>query len=267
MIPYRLALVTGATSGLGREICSLFAGKGISLIISGRDREELNRAKNHLSSQVSVASYAADLSTLEGRNLLIKAIHEHAPDLIINNAGFGLYAEALTYTTEEQSDILKVNGQAVLELSLEAARTLISKGKRGIVLNVSSAAAFQIFPSLAVYAASKAFVTQFSRAFDFEVKSYGVRVLTICPGMIATEFQKRAGGERGNVRTGVMSPAFVAEQIWWQIERQKQFMIVDWKYRLLTWISAFLPKSLTAYFNKRIIDERIDPRTLIKVEK
>lgn len=264
---FRLALVTGATSGLGRELCGLFARKGIGLMISGRNNRELQHLKESLSPAVAVHAYPADLSTLEGRRILTGALHEHAPDLVINNAGFGLYGEALTYPTEEQAAILEVNGRAVLELSLEAARTMISHGQKGVVLNVSSAAAFQIFPSMAVYAASKAFVNHFSQALDFEVKPHGVRILAVCPGMIATDFQRRAGGEGDPLKTGVMLPSFVAGQIWRQIIRSKPLMIVDWRYRLLTLLSSLMPKSLTAAFEKRIIDSRIKPRTLIKVEK
>lgn len=267
MIPYRLALVTGATSGIGNELCGLLARKGINLMISGRNQAELDLLRNSLSSIVSVQSYRADLSTSEGRRCLISALHEHVPDIVINNAGFGLYGEALTYSVEEQSEILEVNGKAALELSLEAARTMVSQGKRGVVLNVSSAAAFQIFPSMAVYAASKAFVNHFSQAFDFEMKPYGVRVLAICPGMVATDFQRRAGAEARPVKEGFMLPSFVAEQIWRQIEEQKPLMIVDWKYRFLTCLSSMLPKRLTASIGKRIIDSRIKSRKLHKVKR
>lgn len=267
MAGYRLALVTGATSGIGREVCDFFAKKGLDLLISARNAQELERLRESLSRLVSVHAFPADLSTPEGRSVLIEALHQHVPDVVINNAGFGLYGDALSYSSENQSAILKVNGEAVLELSLEAARALISHAKKGVILNVSSAAAFQVFPSMAVYAAVKAFVNQFSQAFDWEVKPYGVRVLTICPGMVATNFQKRAGGDAGIVTAGVMPPSFVAEQIWRQIETLKPLLIVDWKYRFLTWIASLFPISMTAPFNKHMIDSRIRPRTLIKVDK
>ena len=120
---YRLALVTGATSGIGKEVCKLFAGKGINLILTGRNEEELKLLKESLSPLVSVQFISADLSTAEGRRHIVQAIHENCPDLVINNAGFGFIGEALTYQTNEQVEILEVNGKAVLELSLEAART------------------------------------------------------------------------------------------------------------------------------------------------
>ncbi len=262
----RLALITGATSGIGMATCELFARKGINLLIAGRNQEHLQQLKDHLSKEVSVETIQADLGQAEGRQLLISLLHERAPDFVINNAGFGLYGEALTYPTQEQVDILEVNGRAVLELTLEAARTLISKEKKGVILNVSSVVGFQIFPNMAVYAASKAFVNHFSRAFDYEIKQYGVRVLTICPGAVATNFQKRAGSALEEQR-GAMTASFVAEQIWKQIECCDPLRIVDWKYRFLTFLSYLVPLNLSLAVQERFIAERITPRNLIKIKK
>lgn len=264
----RLALITGATSGIGKATCELFAQKGLNLIISGRNQQELQHLQENLSRQVNVQIVQADLAIAEGRQRLIDILHAQAPDLIINNAGFGLYGEALTYLTEEQVNILEVNGRAVLELTLEAARTLISVNKRGVILNVSSSAAFQILPNMAVYAASKAFVNHFSQAFDFEVKDYGIRVLTLCPGMVATDFQTRAGGNMDKQQQAnmMMSASFVAEQIWKQIERLDPLEIIDWKVRLLTSLSFLVPKSWIAIAIERLITKRITPRTIIKIK-
>lgn len=263
---HRLALVTGATSGIGMATCKLLAGKGLNLLLVGRNQDQLQLLKDQLSKQVAVEFFQVDLAQAEGRQAIISILHKRAPDIVINNAGFGLYGNALTYPTQEQIDILEVNGRAVLEFTLEAARTLVSKEKKGVILNVSSAASFQVFPSMAVYAASKAFVTNFSRAFDFEVKRYGVRVLTICPGVVATNFQKRAGSI-SDKHAGVMSPDFVAEQIWRQIERLDPLSIIDWRYRLLTCLSYLVPTSWTLAVEERIIAKRITSRTLIKIKQ
>ncbi len=260
----RLALITGATSGIGKATCALFAQKGLNLIITGRNDQELQQLQGVLSRQVSVLAIQADLSTSEGRRILIDILHTHAPDFVINNAGFGLYGGALTYSTEEQVNILEVNGRALLELTLEAARTLISLNKKGVILNISSAAAFQFLSNMAVYAASKAFVSHFSQAFDFEVKDYGVRVLTLCPGMVDTDFQTRAGGTLDKRQAGVMTASFVAEQIWKQIKQLDPLLIIDWKYRLLIFLSFLVPKSWVAKTVERIITKRMNPRTLIK---
>jgi short-subunit dehydrogenase len=119
---------------------------------------------------------------------------------------------------------------------------------------------------MAVYAASKAFVNHFSQAFDLEMKPYGIRVLTICPGMVATEFQKRAGSINDQ-KMWAMSPTFVAEQIWKRIKRLEPLSIIDWRYRLLTFLSYFVPKSWSAAVEQRIIAKRIRPRTIIKIKQ
>jgi short-subunit dehydrogenase len=265
---HRLALITGATSGIGKATAELFAQKGLDLILSGRNQRELEYLQESLSKQVNVQIIQADLAQAEGRERIIDVLHAQVPDLVINNAGLGLYGGALTYSTEEQVNILEVNGRAVLELTLEAARALISINKKGVILNVSSSAAFQVLPNMTVYSASKAFVNHFSQAFDFEVKNDGIRVLTLCPGMVATHFQTRAGGKLDEQQAGVMTPSFVAEQIWKQIARLDPLCIIDWKYRLLTLLSFLLPKSWIAATVELNIAKRMTiPRTLIKMEK
>lgn len=264
---YHLALVTGATSGIGKEVCQLLAQKGIDLLLSGRHLLQLQLLQEKLSQWVNVQILSADLTQPQDRQRLILTMHEQVPDLIINSAGIGLYGEALTYSTAEQVNILEVNSRALLELTLEAARALLSKEKKGVIFNISSAAGFQVMPSMAVYAASKAFVTHFSQAFDFEVKPYGVRILTLCPGMVATDFQQRAGGKKDSYQVGTMTSSFVAKQIWKQIEQLNSFSIIDWKYRLLTKLSYLLPKSWISNAQKHIIEKRIIPRTLIKIKK
>lgn len=264
---YHTALITGATSGIGKAIAELFAQKGVSLILSGRNVQELQYLQEGLSKKVRVQIIPADLVKADERRCIIDELHAQAPDLVINSAGFGLYGQALTYPTEEQAEILEVNGKAVLEITLEAGRALISAKKKGIILNVSSAAAFQILPNMAVYAASKAFVNHFSQAFDFEFKTYGIRVLTLCPGMVATDFQSRAGGKIDQRQAGVMSVRFVAEQIWNQMEELNPLLIIDWKYRFLTFLSSLLPTRWVAAWVEHMIAKRMTPRTLIKIKK
>ena len=260
-----VALITGATSGIGKATAELFAQKGISLILSGRNLQELEHLQAILSDKVNVHIIQADLNIQEGRQKILDVLHAQAPDIVINNAGFGLYGNSLTYSTEEQVAILEVNGRAVLELTLEAGRSLISAKKKGIILNVSSAAAFQVMPNMTVYAAAKTFVNQISQGFDFEWRNHGIRVFTLCPGMVATDFQSRAGGKM-SLQKGMMSPSFVAEQIWKQMEECKPLAIIDWKYRLLTFLSSVLPTQWVAHIVERNIAKRIYPRHLIEIK-
>lgn len=263
----QLALVTGATSGIGESLARLLAQKDFELLLTGRNEEKLRKLQEELQHDVPVEVMQIDLEKSEDCSSLIKAIHTKAPDLVINNAGYGLYGEALTYSTESQKKLLQVNGMAVLEITLEASRTLISKNKSGIILNVSSAAAFQIIPDFAVYTASKAFVNNFSQAFDIEMAPYGVRVLTACPGMVATNFRERAGGhETEGKQTRALDPVYVAEEIWHQIKKKKPLKIIDWKYHVLTFLSHLFPKAWKTKTLRRSISERISPRHFIPID-
>lgn len=266
---FTLALVTGATSGIGEELCKLLASKGISLIITGRNLEKLNQLSSELSSQVKVASVSADLETIEGRKKVLALIHAQKPDLVINNAGFGLYGDSLSYETSELMKVLEVNCAVVLEFSLEAARTLISDKKRGVIVNIASAAAFIISPTLCVYSATKAFVNQFSEAFDMEVKPQGVRVLSACPGVVNTNFRQRAGGEVSSPMINFeMSAPFAAEEIWRQIQKGKPSYVFHWPYRISIFLSRYIiPKKWAAKAIKNSVTSFTKPRPFIPIKK
>ncbi|MFI0434354.1 MAG: SDR family NAD(P)-dependent oxidoreductase [Parachlamydiaceae bacterium] len=262
-----VALITGATSGIGKAVAQLLGRKGVHLILSGRNQTALEHLFTALSPKVNVQTIQADLSRSDQLNALIHLIRVQRPDLIINSAGFGLYGHALKYSIDEQLNMFDVNARAVLKITLEAGQALIAAKKKGVILNISSACAFHVMPSMAVYAASKAFITQCSQGLDFEFKRDGIRVLTMCPGMVATDFQSRAGGRFQEQHIGVMSAEFVAEKIWNQIEALKPLSIIDWKYRLMTTFSALIPTRWRAAIVERVISKRINPRTLIKSHK
>ncbi|MGA8163839.1 MAG: SDR family NAD(P)-dependent oxidoreductase [Waddliaceae bacterium] len=254
---FDLALVTGASSGIGRQLSRILAEEGIPLIIAARHVDQLNTLAQELGQKVEVTVFPVDLASPQEREKLIEKIGETVPNLVVNNAGFGLYGEALSYKIAQSMAMMEVNAAAVLELSLEAARVMISKHREGVILNVSSAAAFQIFPYFSVYAATKAFVNAFSESFDAELKPYGIRVLTSCPGVVATDFQRRASGGATREAAFSMSVEFAANEIWKQIQQEKPLHIFDWKYRLGTFLGRyFIPKSLLVKILAKVIKNR-----------
>jgi short-subunit dehydrogenase len=262
---FQLALVTGASSGIGKAICRLLAKNRIPLLITGRNQEKLTLLAEELKDQVEVEFFTAHLDQSRERSRVIEKIYKQVPNLVINNAGFGLYGQVLTHETKKQMEIFEVDAAAVLEISIEAARALISQGKPGVVLNVSSAAAFQTFPSFAVYSASKAFVNSFSQSFDEETKQYGVRILAACPGMVDTGFRERASeGAETKKYLFSMTPEIAAEEIWKQINAKKPLHIFDWRYRLVSFLKNLLPKRFVINQVRRIIDSRYASRKIIK---
>lgn len=255
METFKLALVTGATSGIGEALCKLLAAKGIDLLITGRNVEALNRLTHMLQQHVKVVAFPADLS--KDRSIVVEKIKEYKPDLVINNAGFGIYGTALSHPVSEEMEILNVNANAVLELTLEAAKTMIQHKQHGVIMNVASAGAFVVFPYSAIYAASKAFVVNASLALDSEMESSGVRVLVSCPGMVDTQFNSRAARSVQKPHSIAMSSEHAAEQIWWQIQKRKPCHIFDWKTRWGIYLSKLFPKKTIAHLLRNIIARRI----------
>jgi hypothetical protein len=253
-----LAFVTGATSGLGKALAQQLAEEKIPLLLSGRDSKKLDEMQKSL--HVDVTSQVADLTKTNDLKALVHLIHELQPDLIINNAGFGLYGNAVSYTTREQLEILEVNARAVLELSLESAKALQRAKRPGIILNVSSAASFFAIPTFAIYSAAKACVNQFSKALDEELKPHGIRVLTACPGQIATNFRARAASNYPQQKDHhTMTAEKAAREILWQIRHKKQLHIFDTKYRIATFLARhFLPNSFVATLIRKSLSKRIN---------
>lgn len=256
---FSLALVTGATSGIGTALSRLLARKGINLILTGRNEAQLNALSIELGSLVAIQTIAADLSTIEDRHNIVRMIRKETPDLIINNAGFGLYGKAINHEVSEQLDIVDVNVTALLEFTLEGAKALKEKKKQGVILNVSSTAGFYTFPYMAVYTASKAFVNNVSQALDMEMQKSGIRILAACPGMVATNFSKRAGGKEETIPGGiVMTPEYAAEEIWSQIIRRDPLYLFSRFYR---WVTRYLVPLMPRAWVLNIVKNNINSRT------
>jgi hypothetical protein len=230
----KLALLTGGSSGLGKALADLLARKNIETVTPSR----------------SFCDLAND------RGPILRLIREKKPDLVINNAGFTFYGPALSHS---QKEIFEVNAAAALEITLEAARTLRSENRPGVILNVSSIAGEFPCPNMAVYAASKAFLTSFSQSFDGEMRPFGIRILAALPGQIATPFANKASQGRFSQTPSLFAlrPESAAEQIWKQIENRNPIAIIDWRYRLAFSLASLLPKRWIGNLIGRNIATRI----------
>ncbi len=222
----KLALITGASAGLGKELCKLLATKDYQLLVTGRNPDQFPPALD---------SVTADLVT--ERDKVIDLIHRYTPDLVINNAGFTVYGPAI----DSNLDIFEVNANAAIELTIEAARALRAANKKGIILNVSSIASELPIPYMALYAAAKAALTSFSQSFDAEMRKFGIRILVALPGPIDTEFASRASKGKFMKKEG-LTKEVVAKRIWEQIEKQQPFQIIDWKNRVQLFLAKLFPR-------------------------
>jgi short-subunit dehydrogenase len=250
-----LALITGGSYGLGNALAHALAKRGVPLLLVARSEEHLKKAAKTLPPNTQL--FCADLFLPSDRKKLVALIREKEPDLIINNAGFGLYGPALAHPVSSSLEMVEVNVQALMELSLEGAKTLLLAQKKGVILNISSAAAFFPYPHFAVYAATKAFVNRFSESLDLEIKPKGVRVLSVCPGQIDTKFRIRASGNFPQKKDRItMSAEMAAEKILVQMEKGKALSIIDGRYRLAVFLGRLLPQWLRSSLLKKRLRSR-----------
>ena len=259
---YELAYISGATSGLGRALCFFLAKQKIPLFLTARDSKALESLHEELSALVPAISLSADLRKKEDIASLIASIHSKTPDLVINNAGLGLYGDVLTYSLEEQMEILEVNALSLSQITIEAARALVQNKKKGTILNIASAAALFTYPTFAIYAASKAYVRHFSLSLRQELLPYGIQVLVACPGQIETPFRTKAAKRKINEKDCLtMTAEKAAALLWKQIQKQKPHMVIDWRYRILCRIAKILPSFLITRYLRRALALRYHPRT------
>ena len=184
------ALVTGASSGIGLEISRVLAPMVDRLVVTGRQVEALRDLEQELGDIVEVEVIVADLSTESGVDSLIGEAGD--VDLLVNNAGYGLYGRLVDQDPDGVLGIVDVNVRALTRLGHHYAAKMKARGE-GRILNVASIAAFQPGPGLAVYCASKAYVLSLSRAMSAELRGSGVTVTALCPGYVETGFQSTSG--------------------------------------------------------------------------
>jgi short-subunit dehydrogenase len=185
--PFTSALITGASSGIGEAMVQLLGEAGIPQVIVARRVDRLDELAARYE---GVEVLAADLSTAEGVDAVVHRITdpEHPIDLVVNNAGFGTSGEFHGLDPERLAREVALNVSALTLIS-RAALGVMVPARRGYLLNVSSVVSFQPAPKLAVYAATKAFVTSLSESLHEEVRGTGVHVTALCPGLTRTEFQ------------------------------------------------------------------------------
>ena len=243
---YHTALITGASSGFGKSFARHLAARGLDLVLVAR-REPLLRAlaqELKEAHDVCIDIVVADLALPGAAPRLYQAVAGLGwqIDLLINNAGFGQAGSFAALPFADQSCMVHVNVNTVVELTHLFLPGLIERGQGGVI-NLASTAAYQPVPNMAVYGASKAFVLSFSEALAQQVARHGVRVMALCPGETATGFQETAGvslGRRSRMPTAddVVLPALRA------FDRGKR-----------AYIPGFLNKTV-AFFSSRLLPRR-----------
>ena len=181
------ALITGASRGLGMAFARALAERDYNLVLVARSAEPLYALANELrrSTPASVIAIQADLSFPGAGQALTEQLSngEIPIDLLVNNAGFGLRGEFLGLSIRRQLEMLRLNNEAIVELTYSLLPRMLERQQKGII-NISSTAGFQPIPFASVYSATKAFLTAFSLALEQELRSADIAVVTVCPGRL-----------------------------------------------------------------------------------
>lgn len=186
-----VALITGASAGLGVDFARQLNASGARLVLVARRKERLDELAAELG---NARALSLDLSAADAavRLLADLAAHDEHVDLLVNNAGFGLMGEFAKLDGAKQRQMIDLNCGVLTELSHAVLPGMLERGRGGI-LNVASTAAFQPGPYSAVYYATKAYVLSFTEALHEELSGSGIHVTALCPGPTRTEFFDAAG--------------------------------------------------------------------------
>ena len=190
------ALVTGASSGIGAEFARQLAGRGMHLVLTARRRDKLEQLAQELHTRHGTKTeiIAADLGQPGETARLHGEVARRGVtiELLVNNAGFGLVSEVAATDLNRVRELLRVNIEALTELTYAYLPGMLER-KHGGIINVSSVAAFQPVAYMSAYAGSKAYVLHFSEGLWAEAQPHGVTVLALCPGTTRTDFFDVAG--------------------------------------------------------------------------
>ena len=211
---YKNAIVTGASRGLGRAIARSLAKRGLNLTLASRSETALALLAEELSveTEVRVETHVCDLRRHEDNRSLIEAALSHYGriDVLINNAGIGWYKPFMEWTEQEIVDSIDLNLTSPILCTRAVLPSMFEAG-RGLIINIGSDLCRRFLPNMAPYVASKFGLLGFSGSVLREVKDRGVKICTVMPGMIDTNFNESQEGSREE--TWAMKPSVLAEQI------------------------------------------------------
>lgn len=258
----RVALVTGPSSGIGREIARALVQEGARLVLASRRRAPLDELARELLAAGSADPVVipVDLSQPFGPRDLFDACRDQGivVDVLINNAGFGLWGEFVQLDLDEQLQMIQLNVSAVTDLTRRFLPGMIDRGE-GWVLQVASTASFQPGPLMAVYYATKAYVLSFSEALRNELEGTGVSVTALCPGPVPTGFQEHARMQASNLLKGpmTMSADKVARQGIEGMLARRAIVVPGLLNRLMIHSLRGLPRNLTTRIVRKVMESSV----------
>lgn len=239
----KTALVTGATSGIGRAYADVLAQRGMELVIVGRNEDRLNQVADEINDETDarIEVIVADLSNRDHIDVVAQRARESDIGLVINNAGYGLATPFVEGDVEQEQQLLDVLVTAVMRISHAALPGLIERDSGGII-NVSSVAGWL---SSGTYSAAKSWVTTFSESLAMQLRESDAHVMAVCPGFTRTEFQERAGMRTETVPDYLWLDAYhVVLESLRDFAAAKPVSVPSVQYKALGLVAQYLPRPL-----------------------
>lgn len=234
------ALITGASSGIGKNMAYVLAQKRIDLILVARNKEELEKIKENVNIDVKII--VLDLQKTNNVYKLYERTKEDNIDILINNAGFGLFGIFSETDLNRELEMIDLNIKAYHILTKLFLQDFIKRDS-GYILNVCSSAGFMAGPRLSTYYATKNYVTKLTMAINEELRQMksNVSISALCPGPVNTNFNKVAHGEFSIKET---SPKYVAEYAIDKMFKRKMIIVPTFSMKFTLFISRFAPYRL-----------------------
>jgi short-subunit dehydrogenase len=254
------SLITGASSGIGEVFARRLAARGRNVLLVARSEEKLITLCNELgrSNSIRAQHVALDLSLPESPARLFEEAAKRGLtiDLLVNNAGFGSFGDFSKADLARELNMIDLNIKALVELTYRFLQPMRER-KQGAIINVASTAAFQAVPFMGTYAATKAFVLSFSEALWEENRSFGIKVMALCPGVTDTNFFEAARGEKPPARAA-QTPEEVVDTALRGLARGKSHIISGWINRVMTESERLVPRSVVTRMAGRMMRGRYD---------
>jgi short-subunit dehydrogenase len=238
------ALITGASGGIGEEFAVQLAARHVNLVVVARRGDKLSELRTRLLELhpgLRIDVITADLSVPASAGELAAQVRDTGRniDILVNNAGIGAHGKFADQTPESNAAQIQLNCGSLVDLTARYLPPMLA-ARHGLVINVASTAAFQPIPTMAVYAASKAFVVSFTEALWQETRGSGVRVLALCPGATETEFFARTGEQF--MTSGRQTPQQVVKTALAAIDTSAPTVISGLRNKLLAPGYRFVPR-------------------------
>lgn len=239
-----VALITGASSGLGRAFATHLARDGYDLVLVARDASRLQELATELGERGATCEVLpADLAKDDDVTRVVARIDAATPDLLINNAGFGTRGSLARTSRPDQDAMIRVHVLAAHRLAQAAAQGMVPRGRGGII-NVSSIASWIVSPGNVNYNATKAWQRVFVEALALEVEGKGVYVQALCPGYTHTDFHQRGGMDKKRVPAWwwMSADRVVADSIRALQRRRPVVVVPGFGYKLAVLVVRYLPR-------------------------